>query len=286
MFKKIPRLKIITSHLVCILSCSIIFISCYTTKNIEGSFIENYRGKVKKVINVSYEGSSPRNDTLTSKIGFKTVETFDRDGKPLEIVFYLDNERPPYEGWKFIYDSLGRKTQTIIWEEQGADTTIKQHDIETKGKRGAALLFPGHFTQNNIDVHNSCLNVFGYAATGKGKKTQAMIIDKRGNPLELIQLDTSGNIESRTINQLDKKGNVLKTERYRNGKLWHRTISTYDKYGNIIEQTEDNIEKNTHKYSQYRYDYDRKKNWIRKYLIKDGSEQHFEEQFFEYYQKK
>lgn len=249
---------------------TIAFMSCTVSKKIESSFMDKYFGKVKTVKTISYEGA----DTI-----FLTIESFNIQGEPTRMEYYIHDYKMPHHLEEFIYDNKGNKIQTIKIER--GDTTIRDHK-STNSNHVSTITILEKNTNPTIPsaAHTK---VWGTIKSSKEKIISTHFHNKQGHLIEIQDVNESGKLIKKTVIELDAKGNEIRRSSFKNDTLQYVTIQTYDRYSNLATTQRINRNEPPGEKGIFRYDYDKHHNWTNKYLMKKNKEVLFERQVIEYY---
>jgi hypothetical protein len=268
------HIKILINNIpTLLLGLTFVFIlfSCSVQKKIESSFMDEYYGKVKSVKTISYEGT----DTI-----FLTMESFNEQGNPLRMEYYIRDYTKPYHLEEFIYDTKGDKIRTMNIE--GSDTTIRDH--KSSSSIHTSVISVEEKTTNQHIPRDAHTKTWGTIRSSKEKITSAHYYNQQGHLIEIQDVDESGNLIKRTVIELDARGNEIRKSSFKYDTLQYVILQSYDRYSNIVTTQRINRNEPLGEKGFFRYDYDSHHNWINKYVIRKGKEILIEKQVIVYYE--
>ncbi|MFD2512572.1 hypothetical protein ACFSRY_01725 [Pontibacter locisalis] len=251
----------------------------------------NFRGKVRTVKTTTYSadienGKVTKGKKADTQSRPETVMLYDQEGNLLEERQY-DSDGTLVNKWVYEYNDKGKET-------------------------GRAYYFYGDLVEKEVNKYDEAGNLteqYAYDYNDSLKYKREIRYDEKGNVKE-IEADRDlfwgrrniytyneeentvaertfyedSTFNFRTIYRFDKKNNLVGLETYDSeGTLQDSTIYTYDKMGNEVQARTYSPQGKRINQTTNKYEYDRKKNWIRKIEYEDGEAKYIVEREIEYF---
>ena len=191
------------------------------------------------------------------------------------VLFLLScSNRKIDNSWK----KLNLKAKVSTYSTFGYNVKVSSGKI-LKGKRGGESFD----TKRKFDKNGNLIEyTHYYALDGKMTRRYTYKYDKRGNRIEVIHYYSDGTKGMKTTYKYNKKGNIIE-EHWLNPKTYDTKI-TYklDDKGNRIEA---NLNGKLKWKWTYKYDYNKKGDWIKRVEFKNKIIEFISVRKYEYYKK-
>jgi hypothetical protein len=243
--------------------------TCFQAKN-------DLRGQVKTLKERQYYISSPWALVATWE--------YDRMGRETQVRSGGEREGVPISSITAtnFFDDQGRKIrQTRSWDKdppvQYHQETLYGYDDQGNQSVEAEYDADGSFVYLNFreyDEQGNCIQAYQYNAGGSVTVSVERVEYQYDAQEQTVQKIFWGDDGTKHIHRYDEKGHVVKTLAYTvDGHFDGETKYDYDVFGNDLESRTIDSKGNLISHRTYTYEYDTKKNWIKKiskWLIKEG----------------
>ncbi len=259
------------AKLVWILPLFLMLSSCTKQNNKKNGWDElNLKRKVKSVTEVPYEAKEKNGKIIKGKRtgGFwdNCKYLFDSKGNKIEEYSYNLNGSL-YDKTTFQYNTNGNIIKANIYN---SDTILYRKTIYK-------------YDANGKLIEELCGTSFG---TLEGKVNYKY--DYRGSMIEFNFKSLDGRLKSKATYKYNANGDVIKFCIFNSDGSNSKTSYKYDANGNKIEEncTSDGRKKiDKYKYREiYKYEYDKKGNWIRKITYRNNVLEKITERTIEYFE--
>lgn len=198
-------------------------------------------------------------DPISGSLRWKTKYVYDDTGKQIEKNWY-DSDGDLESKTKFLYDEKGNLIETDFYESDGSFDGKIMYTYDEKG--------------NEIERKD-------YMSGGSLYSKVKSIYDDNGNKIKSSQYQSDGSLDVHEKYVYDKNGNRIEVSwsgQNLNGKM----KIAYDDKGNPIEWSNHDSEGNSEE-GKYTYQYDKKGNWTKMVIYKNGVYENIIEREYTYY---
>ena len=213
-------------------------------------------GKVKTVKETEYKAIEENGEIIKGEVNYRATPTTS------------------------VYSKKGNLTEKSQHNSDGSLNKKWIGNFNEKGNRIGRSLYnsDGSLEEKSVfkyDEKENLIETSQYNPDGSLNQKQVNKYDKKGNLIEARKYDSDGVFGSEWIFRYDKKGNRIEESLYNSdGSLKYKWAFKYDKNGNVIEE-------NSH--TTYKYEFDKKNNWIKKITYKNSIPQKITVREIEYY---
>jgi len=187
-----------------------------------------------------------------------------------------------------LYDEKGNQTEYSIFRPDGS---LQIKFISSYDYRGYKTTNNSYDSQGNLntktiykyDDGGNEIEVNMYASDGSLYLKTTFKNDGNGNKTEEIWFTADGSLLSKDIYKYDGLGNKTEQSSYDDGILDTRYTYKVDENGNDIERNGYDASGNLVSKNIYQYEYDKKRNWIKRIDFENDIPQLFIEREIEYY---
>lgn len=260
--------------------------------------LDRLRGKVKKITDQRYYAEQGKSSTQQGK---KVQEEDDQISVYDELGHILENTR---------YDYTKKVTIKKTFKYDG-DKVIETKEFEVKKGFTTSEKLVNRYVLNYDEKGNNT-QVEWYTSNDSLKEKQVSNFDKFGNKIGELRKSPDDNVIARSVFDYDSNANIIETNNYSgNDKLFNQGLMTYDAKNNKTEErwlypqskvtvirkfTYDangniasmdskiegpNPKGNAHQ--EFRYEYDKKGNWVKQILTLEGEVQGMTIRTIEYF---
>lgn len=246
--------------------------SCSNIKKENDLTKHNLFGKVKKIEVTSYEaierfGEIEKGDkTGTSFWGEDYYQIFNIKGNIIELNYYNSNVKHIYKydnkenliEIHFIHDdSVLTRKNILVYDDKG-NMIVEESMRKVLAVTSFSKDIYKYDKKGNMIENNTYMN------DGSLVKKYLYSYDDKGNMIEKSSYNADGNLSWRNNYKYDDKGNIIEEDNFYPSNIikHHKNTYKYDDKGNMIEDISYNEDGSLYTKNTFKYEFDKKGNWI------------------------
>lgn len=223
------------------------------------------------------------------KVESHIIYSYDERGNNIESITYNSMEEPINKVVN-VYDENGKTTECYVYGKSGALSTKFAFKYDEKGRE----------ISNRIEPYNSRLKAWEltYKYNDNGNVVEQcninplgidtakfdFVYDNKSRVVQRIAYSADNGNGKKTSFKYDRRGNAIEESECKfNGKLIRRFTYRFDKLGNTIKFSAEDSTERFYIEETYQYQYDKKRNWIKKIIFEKEIPKFIEEREIKYY---
>ncbi len=258
-----------------ILIICFIFIGCKAGLKHLNQF-DGFNGNPKKVemtgYKIEYKDSIP-----TENMGFKDINFYDSIGRKTKTLMYKSDGSLSTGGVYYNYDKYGNLIESIMYKEDGTINIKNLYKYDKFGFEIERLYIRDTsktVTKKVYDRKNKTVQIIGKNPDGSFKENAIQKHDEKWNKTEFTSFDSLGNQKTRIEFIYDHNMNLNSSKWYNeNNELYDFSKTTFNRHDDPVKSIGYRVKgKDTilNKTAEFEYEYDSKQNLLEKKIFTDG----------------